>query len=172
MLDEARHGLEWLLRMFPEDSLMFNQLGDDRDHAFWDLPTTDSSDYGWGKGGPRPVYPCTGRPQGLFTNKNRSTGFASTAGKYASAFALGAQLLEQHDTAFVEASARARSGRATRSVARSPARVRPRPARAPYFYEEDNWVDDMELGAAQLYHAHTRATLPRRGDRVRARWSR
>jgi hypothetical protein len=25
------------------------------------------------------------------------------------------------------------------------------PARAPYFYEEDNWVDDMELGAAQLY---------------------
>jgi len=22
---------------------------------------------------------------------------------------------------------------------------------APYYYEEDNWVDDMELGAAALY---------------------
>src|SRR5256886_11261214 len=25
------------------------------------------------------------------------------------------------------------------------------PARAPYFYEEDDWADDMELGAAELY---------------------
>jgi hypothetical protein len=25
------------------------------------------------------------------------------------------------------------------------------PGRAPYFYEEDNWVDDMELAAAQLH---------------------
>ena len=151
ILDEARHGLEWLLRMFPEDSLMLNQLGDDRDHAFWDLPTTDSSDYGWGKGGPRPVYPCTGRPQGLFTNKNRSTGFASTAGKYASAFALGAQLLAQHDTAF------SRRLRERAIVAYEIGRSRPgacqtAPARAPYFYEEDNWADDMELGATQLFH--------------------
>ena len=37
--------------MFPEDGLMLNQLGDDRDHAFLDLPPTDSSDYGWGRGG-------------------------------------------------------------------------------------------------------------------------
>ena len=65
VLDEARHGLEWLRRMFPEGGPMFNQLGDDRDHSFLDLPTTDSSDYGWGKGRERPVYPCTGRPQGL-----------------------------------------------------------------------------------------------------------
>jgi endoglucanase len=150
VLDEARHGLEWLLRMFPEDSLMLNQLGDDRDHAFWDLPTTDSSDYGWGKGGPRPVYPCTGQPQGLFANKNRSTGFASTAGKYASAFALGAQLLAEHDTTF------ARRLRERAIAAYEIGRARPgvcqtAPARAPYFYEEDNWADDMELGAAQLY---------------------
>src|SRR5439155_51581 len=25
------------------------------------------------------------------------------------------------------------------------------PARAPYFYEEDDWADDMELGAVELY---------------------
>ena len=69
-----------------------NQLGDDREPIFWDLPSTDSSDYGWGRGGPRPVYPCTGKPQGLFAYQNRSTGLASTAGKYAAAFALGASV--------------------------------------------------------------------------------
>jgi hypothetical protein len=150
VLDEARHGLEWLLRMFPEDSLMLNQLGDDRDHSFWDLPTTDSSDYGWGRGGARPVYPCTGRPQGLFANKNRSTGFASTAGKFASAFGLGAQLIGPNDSVF------ARRLRERASAAYEIGRARPgvcqtAPARAPYFYEEDNWADDMELGAVQLF---------------------
>ncbi|MGQ0713394.1 MAG: glycoside hydrolase family 9 protein [Gemmatimonadaceae bacterium] len=151
VLDEARHGLEWLLRMFPEDSLMLNQLGDDRDHAFWDLPPTDSSDYGWGKGGPRPVYPCTGKPQGLFAGKNRSTGLASTAGKYTSAFALGAQLFADRDPAF------ARRLRERATVAYEIGRARPgvcqtAPGVAPYFYEEDNWADDMELGATQLFH--------------------
>ena len=28
------------------------------------------------------------------------------------------------------------------------------PNREPYYYEEDNWVDDMELGAASLYPDH------------------
>jgi hypothetical protein len=151
VLDEARHGLEWLLRMFPNDSLMFNQLGDDRDHSFLDLPTTDSSDYGWGKGKERPVYPCTGRPQGLFQHKNRSTGKASTAGKYASAFALGAQLFARRDSAF--ASLLRRKARAAFRVGiRHPGVCQTAPARAPYFYEEDNWHDDMELAAAQLGH--------------------
>ena len=44
VLDETRHGLNWLVRMFPNDSEMYNQLGDDRDHSYLDLPTTDSSD--------------------------------------------------------------------------------------------------------------------------------
>ena len=141
---------------------MLNQLGDDRDHAFLDLPTTDSSDYGWGKGEPRPVYPCTGKPQGLFANKNRSTGFASTAGKYASAFALGAQLFADRGPGF----ARRLGDRAT--VAYEIGRARPgvcqtAPGRAPYFYEEDNWADDMELGATQLLPAHA-SVLPRRGQ--------
>src|SRR5207244_5165807 len=102
VLDEARHGLEWLVRMFPDSSMMFNQIADDRDHTYFDLPVNDSSDYGWGKGRERPVYPCTGRPQGLFQGKNRSTGYASTAGKYASAFALGSVLLAHQDSAFAK----------------------------------------------------------------------
>jgi hypothetical protein len=150
VLDEARHGLEWLSRMFPDDSTMFNQLGDDRDHTFLDLITTDSSDYGWGKGRERPVYPCTNKPQGLFTAKNRATGHASTAGKMSAAFALGAQLLEPRDAPL----ARTLRHKAIAAYAlgeRFPGACQTAPGRSPYFYEEDNWVDDMELAAAMLH---------------------
>ncbi len=149
LLDEARHGLEWLLRMFPSDTEMFNQLGDDRDHAYLDLPTTDSSDYGWGKGKQRPVYACTGRPQGLFQGKNRSTGYASTAGKYASAFALGAQIYARADTLLARV-LRAKAVAAYALGQRYPGVCQTAPGRSPYFYEEENWVDDMELAAGEL----------------------
>jgi endoglucanase len=150
VLDEARHGIDWLLSMFPSDSEIYNQLGDDRDHTYLDLPTTDTSDYGWGKGKQRPVYPCTGHPQGIFQYKNRSTGVASTAGKYASAFALAAQILSPKRDSL---------GRLLRRKAelayalgrRFPGVCQTAPGRAPYFYEEDNWADDMELAAAELY---------------------
>ena len=150
VLDEARWGLEWLLKMYPEDDLLLNQLGDDRDHTFWDLPVNDSADYGWGRGGRRPVYPCTGKPQGLFEYKNRSTGLASTAGKYAAAFALGAGVFQGRDSVY--ARQLARRARAVYALgAAHPGVCQTAPARSPYFYEEDDWADDMELGAAELY---------------------
>jgi len=150
VLDEARWGLAWLLRMYPEDDLLLNQLADDRDHSFWDVPVHDSADYGWGRGGKRPVYPCTGKPQGLFENKNRSTGLASTAGKYAAAFALGSGVFSARDSAFARRLAeRARAVYALGAA--HPGVCQTAPARSPYFYEEDDWADDMELGAAELY---------------------
>ncbi len=149
VLDEARHGLEWLVRMFPSDSEMFNQLADDRDHTYFDLPWNDSSDYGWGKSKERPIYPCTGKPQGLFQYKNRSTGWASTAGKYASAFALGARLVAARDPAF-SALLRRKADAAYAAGIAHPGVCQTAPGRAPYFYEEDNFADDMELGAAEL----------------------
>jgi hypothetical protein len=149
VVDEARHGLEWLVKMYPEDDLMLNQLGDDRDHQFLDLLPTDSSDYGWGRGRFRPVYPCTGKPQGLLQYRNRADGYASTAGKYASAMALGARLLAGRDSAF--AALLGTKARAAYELGRKyPGACQTAPGGAPYFYEEDNWADDMELGAAQL----------------------
>lgn len=152
VLDEAKHGLDWLLRMYPGGEDMFNQLGDDRDHAFFDLPWNDSSDYGWGKGSYRPVYPCTGKPQGLIRAKNRSTGYASTAGKYASAFGIAASVFAKSDPAFSE-KLKERALAAYRLGRQHPGVCQTAPGRSPYFYEEDNWHDDMELGAASLIDA-------------------
>ena len=162
VLDEARWGLEWLSRMHPRPDMVLNQIGDDRDHMHLDLPTADSSDYGWGHGGYRPVYPCTGRPQGLLGNRNRSDGKASTAGKMAAAFALGSILFGDdagpaRDTAFARTLAR-KARTAYRVGEAHPGVCQTAPARAPYFYEEANWVDDMELAATQL---HTLTGEPR-----------
>ena len=167
VLDEARHGIDWLLRMFPSDSELYNQIGDDRDHTYFDLPTTDSSDYGWGKGKQRPVYRCTGHPQGIFLYKNRSTGAASTAGKFASAFALGARTFMARDSA-LSRTLKARAEAAYELGRRSPGVCQTAPGHAPYFYEEANWVDDMELAAAELYSL-TRAPRYLRDAREYAR---
>ena len=153
VLDEAKHGLDWLLRMYPGGEDMFNQLGDDRDHTYFDFPWRDSSDYGWGKGKYRPVYPCTGKPQGLFKAKNRSTGYASTAGKYAAAFGIAAACF-QKERSCVRCNAARESASGISGWADSIREcARPLPRRSPYFYEEDNWHDDMELGAASLVDA-------------------
>jgi endoglucanase len=147
ILDEARWGLEWLDKMYPEPDLMFNQIADDRDHTKFTLPTLDSVDYG--KGRERPVYPVTGKPQGLGKYKNRSTGVSSTAGKYASAFALGSVLLKPFDADF--SSHIGQKAQMAYNYALSDLGVNQTASnRSPYFYEEDNYVDDLELAAVQL----------------------
>jgi hypothetical protein len=156
VVDEARHGLDWLLRMYPGGEEMYNQLADDRDHAYFDLMINDSSNYGWGHGRERPVYPCTGRPQGVLRYKNRATGFASTAGKYASTFALAAATIARDDSDFAR-TLRERAVNAYEVGRKHPGVCQTAPGSSPYFYEEDNWTDDMELGAAQL-HALTRSS--------------
>lgn len=148
VLDEAKWGLDWLLKMHPRKDWMFNQIADDRDHVGMRLPDQDNVDYGYGKG--RPVYFLTGNPQGLGRYKNRATGTASTAGKFASAFALAAQIFEAKDTLLTHLLLE-RSVSAFNYGLANPGVGQTAPHKAPYFYEEDNWVDDMELGAATLY---------------------
>src|SRR6187551_2767962 len=76
VLDEARWGLNWLLKMHPKDDWMFNQLGDDRDHRGMRIPKLDSF---YGRGHERPVYFCSGKPQQQGrTSVNKTTGVAST----------------------------------------------------------------------------------------------
>lgn len=149
VLDEAKWGLDWLIRMNPDSTTYFNQLADDRDHRGFTLPNDDKVDYGWGAAKERPVYCCSGEPQGLRKYKNRSTGLASTLGKYASSFALGAQVLRSYYPEWskkIENKAKQayRLGSVHPGVCQTACCV------SPYFYEEDNWADDMELAATTL----------------------
>lgn len=152
ILDEAKWGLDWLNRMNPENQVMYNQIADDRDHIGFKLPVLDSIDYGMGRGQGRPVYFCTGEPQGVFENKNRADGIASTAGKYASAFSLGAELLKKYYSEFAE-TIQKKALDAYEFGKKNPGVCQTAPCRSPYFYEEDNYVDDMELAAAQLFNS-------------------
>ncbi|HEX2984681.1 MAG TPA: glycoside hydrolase family 9 protein, partial [Ignavibacteriales bacterium] len=149
ILDEAKWGLDWLNKMNPKKDFMFNQIADDRDHAGFKLPTQDVISYG--KGLERPVYFITGKPQGVFQNKNRTTGVASTAGKFASAFMLGAELLKDYYPEFA-AEIQTKSIDAYNFGLKYPGACQTAPCKSPYFYEEDNWTDDMELAATQLYN--------------------
>jgi endoglucanase len=157
ILDEARWGLDWLLKMNPNDSTFYNQVADDRDHRMATLPANDSVDYGWGKACERPVYPCCGHPYGLKGHLNRSTGLASSVAKFSSAFSFGADVFSRFDTAY--SSLLSRKAEVAYRVAKAhPGACQTAPCVSPYFYEEDNWTDDMELAAIMLYGNSRSAT--------------
>jgi endoglucanase len=148
ILDEVKWGLDWLDRMNPSYGVMFNQIADDRDHAGFRLPTDDKVDYGRGK--QRPVYFITGKQQSFSKHKNRSTGVSSSAAKFASTFALGTKVLKSYYPEFAEklsekAQEAYRFAKSDLGVSQTVS------IKAPYFYEEDNYVDDLELAAIQLY---------------------
>lgn len=150
VLDEARWGLDWLLRMHPQPDWLFNQIADDRDHRGMRLPALDSF---YGRGYERPVYFCSGKPQvqGVkYKKMNKSTGMASTAGKFASAFALGYAVLENTDPAYAR-KLRMKAGTAYALGVENPGVQQTASVLSPYIYAEDNWTDDMELAAAELF---------------------
>jgi len=148
ILDQAKWGLDWLIKMNPQKGSMYNQIADDRDHAGFRLPNKDSVEYGINL--ERPVYYCDGKPQGLFRYKNQTTGIASTAGKFSSAFALGSQILKKYYPGFAER-LRHKAVDAYEYGKKHPGVCQTAPCKSPYYYEESNWVDDMELAAAQLH---------------------
>lgn len=149
ILDEARWGLEWLVKMNPSKGEMYNQIADDRDHKGYRLPTKDSVSYELGNA--RPVYYVSGKPQGLGNHKNRSTGVASTAAKYASAFALGSQIFKNIDPVFSNILKNKAVDAWDYSLS-NPGVCQTACVVSPYFYEEDNYVDNMELAAVSLFN--------------------
>lgn len=150
ILDEIKWGLDWLMRMNPEDRVMFAQIADDRDHAGFRLPNLDSVDYGWGKGTGRPVYFVTGKPQGLGKYINRTTGVSSAAGKFASSFALAADIFSDMDPVLSKTLKR-KAEEAYKFAEEVPGNTQTACLVSPYFYEEDTYTDDIELAAATFY---------------------
>ena len=150
VLDEARWGLDWLLKMHPQDDWLFNQIADDRDHKGMRIPGLDPF---YGRGFERPVYFCSGEPQvqGVKYNKmNKSTGVASTAGKFSSAFSLAYFLFQKNDPVYAGQLLN-RANTAYNLGVKKPGVQQTASVLSPYIYAEDNWTDDMELAAAQLF---------------------
>lgn len=163
IIDEIRWGLDWLDRMNPEDKVMFNQIADDRDHAGFRLPNEDKVNYGWGAGTGRPVYFVSGAPQSLGKHFNRTTGVASTAGKFASSFALASEILKESDPKYA-AKLKEKAIKAFAFAEEFPGNTQTACVVSPYFYEEDTWVDDVELAAATFYKYTGEESWRKRAD--------
>ena len=150
ILDEAKWGLDWLLKMYPSKDILYHQIADDREQNPLQLLSKDNADYGSGQGNGRPAYLATGKPQGLFTIKNHTTGIASIAGKYSSAFGLGAEIFAKFNPTFAD-SLKQKALVVYELGKKHPGVCQSVPAKSKQLYEEDDWADDMELAAAQLY---------------------
>ncbi|WP_296705845.1 glycoside hydrolase family 9 protein [Algoriphagus sp.] len=152
ILDEAKWGLEWILKLHPSPNELFHQVADDRDHRGFKLPHEDNADYGWGPNNFRPVYFATGKPQGLSKYKSEATGIGNLAGRSAATLALGYQVFicfeEYHS--FAERCLKAAAelylmGKKQEGYQQGNS------FSAPYRYEENTWADDMEWAAAELF---------------------
>ena len=144
VLDEAKWGLDWLLKMHPKDEWMFNQVADDRDHISMRIPAQDSQ---YNRGYERPLYFVSGEPQQRGKFMNNTTGTSSTAAKFASAFALGSQIYSGIDTTYSNLLLK-RTISANSFAFRKLGVTQTASVRSPYIYAEDNWVDDMEMALA------------------------
>ncbi|WP_343562256.1 glycoside hydrolase family 9 protein [Sphingobacterium sp.] len=144
VLDEAKWGLDWLLKMHPKADQMYNQIADDRDHASMRMPKEDPY---YGRGFERPVYFIDGEPQQRGKFMNNTTGTSSTAGKFSSAFRLGSVLFGKEDKKYAKLlSQKAETAYAYAHI--KPGVTQTVSVKSPYIYAEDNWVDDMQLAAA------------------------
>jgi endoglucanase len=156
VLDEAKWGLDWLIKMHPRPDWMFNQIGDDRDHQGMRIPKEDSF---YGKGYERPVYFINGEPQQRGKFMNNTTGTSSTAAKFASAFALGSLLFDSSDFKF-STLLKTKNKTARDYIKNKMGVTQTVSVKSPYIYAEDNWTDDVELSYAvtsQLYSTSSKS---------------
>jgi hypothetical protein len=149
--NEARIGLEYLLKAHPSPTAFYFQVADGRDHdAPFRLPENDTA-----YGGPRPAYYGLG---------------ANTAGKAAAALALGSEEWSVDDPSFALACKTAAEeiyalgksiadGSATDpkfallvSCIDQPGEYTANRLNCD-FYNEDSWLDDMTVAAVELYEA-------------------
>ena len=150
VLDEAKWGLDWILKMHVTPDQLVHQVADDRDHKGWKMPDQDPSDYGWGPNSYRAAYFANGEPQGLNKYKSEATGVANLAGRSAAALALGAIVWLEIDSSFAMKCLEAAKtvyalGKAKEGFQQGNS------FGAPYRYNEQTWADDMEWGAAELH---------------------
>ncbi|MFT5884735.1 MAG: endoglucanase [Arcticibacterium sp.] len=152
ILDEAKWGLEWILKLHPTPNELYHQVADDRDHRGFKLPHEENADYGWGANSFRPVYFATGKPQGLSKHQSQATGIANVAGRSAATLALAYQVFINYEAYEVFANVCLKAARELYDLGKEQEGFQQGNSfGAPYRYEENTWADDMEWAAASLY---------------------
>lgn len=160
ILDEAKWGLEWILKLHPAAGELYHQVADDRDHRGFKLPHEEKADYGWGPNGFRPVYFADGKPQGLSKYKSEATGISNLAGRSAATLALGYQVFSQFEKHQVFAESCLQAAFDLYEMGQNQEGYQQGNSfSAPYRYEENTWADDMEWAAAELYKITDRDDL-------------
>ncbi len=134
---EAKYGAELIRKIHPDADTVYVQIGDDRDHGppavLWH---EDQTDYGWGAGGGRSAWPATGVPDGP-KYKNESTGVASLAARCSACMSLTGDI-EKAKSLYALA-------------CRKPGCAMSVPVKAPHYYGESTFYDDLEWAAVELF---------------------
>ena len=148
---EARFGLEWLLRMFNEETgTLYYQVGIGEgnrstagDHDIWRLPQADDS-----YGGEDPRYRYIRHRPVFRAGASGAPVSPNLAGRDAAAFGLCFQDFHESEPALAERCLRA--GERIFELADTKHRGRLLTAIPFSFYPEREWRDDLELGATEL----------------------
>ncbi len=132
VLDEAKYGLDFIMRMNPADNISYFQVGDETDHNFWRLPDNDHANY---RESPmRPAYFGIG---------------ANTCARASASFSLAYKIWKDFlkdenyaETCLLYAKKLYELARKNlKAISSVP----------PDFYNETSFYDDLELAAVELY---------------------
>jgi len=132
LLEEARIGLDWILKMTNDfaNGNYYYQVSGAEDHSGWRLPEDDDS----------------GRDAGKSRSLHKGWG-GNLLGTSSAALAIAARLYRKYDNEFaVKCLTRAEALFAERSNFKNVQKSIP-----AEYYNEREWLDDMVLGAAELY---------------------
>jgi endoglucanase len=160
-IKEAKFGLDWLQRMWNNDSAtLYYQVGIgsgisgfENDHSIWRLPEQDDT-----LGGNESKYRYIRNRPVFVAGPSGSKISPNLAGRLAADFALGFMVFRTSDPAYADRClliAEHIFDLADTSPAGELLTTSPHD-----FYGESEWRDDMELGAAELYMATRNKNLP------------
>jgi hypothetical protein len=153
VLDEAKWGLDWILKLHAQSDQLIHQIADDRDHRGWKMPDQDNSDYGWGSNSYRVAYFATGKPQGLKAYKSEATGVSNLAGRSAAAMAIASRIWRKELKDSIFSAIFLKAAKSLYKLGKDKSGFQQGNSYgAPYRYSEKTWADDMEWGAAELYN--------------------
>ena len=153
LLDEVRHGTDWLLKMWDDESRTLHYqvgIGDGNgcgsicaDHDIWRLPEVDDT-----FGGAAPKYRYIRERPAFRAAPAGAAVSPNLAGRLAASFGVCAQVFRSVDPTYADRCLRA--GERVYALADASWRGKLLTVSPRGYYPETSWHDDLELGATEL----------------------